>query len=141
MTELVLDLLLVVLILAGAGFALIAAIGIWRLPDSLMRMHASSKAGTLGGSLLLFAVAIGVGELDVVARALAGVGFLLFTTPIASHLIARATYLLGVPRWKGQVRDDLEGRYDLAARVCRAPARTAESAAPSPVKADGSTAG
>ncbi len=122
MIDALIDLVLIVLILAGAGFALVAAIGIWRLPDSLMRMHASSKAGTLGGGLLLFAVALGIGELDVVARALAGVGFLLFTTPIASHLIGRATYMLGVPRDPRHVRDDLEGRYDLAARICRAPA-------------------
>jgi multicomponent Na+:H+ antiporter subunit G len=122
MIEALVQLVLVVLVLAGSGFALIAAIGIWRLPDSLMRMHASSKSGTLGGSLLFFAVAIGLGEFDPAVRALAGVAFLLFTTPIASHLIARATYLLGVPRDPSQVRDDLEGRYDLTARVCRAPA-------------------
>ncbi|MFQ3622086.1 MAG: monovalent cation/H(+) antiporter subunit G, partial [Acetobacteraceae bacterium] len=134
MIDVLTDLVLIVLILGGAGFALVAAIGIWRLPDSLMRMHASSKAGTLGGSLLLFAVALGIGELDVVARALAGVAFLLFTTPIASHLIGRATYLLGVPRDPSQVRDDLEGRYDLAARVCRAPSppSSAASAGESP---------
>jgi multicomponent Na+:H+ antiporter subunit G len=121
MIEALIQLVLVVLVLAGSGFALVAAIGIWRLPDSLMRMHASSKAGTLGGSLLFLAVALGLGEFGAAVRALAGVAFLLFTTPIASHLIARATYLLGVPRYHGQVRDDLEGRYDLAARVCRAP--------------------
>jgi multicomponent Na+:H+ antiporter subunit G len=122
MIEPLLQLVLVILVLAGSGFALIAAIGIWRLPDSLMRMHASSKSGTLGGSLLFFAVAIGLGEFDAVVRALAGVAFLLFTTPIASHLIARATYLLGVPRDPSQLRDDLEGRYDLSARICQAPA-------------------
>ena len=115
------QIVLAALVLGGCSFALIAAIGVWRLPDSLMRMHASSKAGTLGGSLLFFAVAIGLGEFDTVVRALAGVAFLLFTTPVASHLIARATYLLGVPRDPSQVRDDLEGRYDLGARVCRAP--------------------
>ena len=122
MIEPLVQFVLVVLVLAGSGFALIAAIGIWRLPDSLMRMHASSKSGTFGGSLLFFAVAIGLGEFDAVVRALAGVAFLLFTTPIASHLIARATYLLGVPRDPSQVRDDLEGRYDLDARTCQAPA-------------------
>ncbi|WP_211211393.1 monovalent cation/H(+) antiporter subunit G [Elioraea tepidiphila] len=127
------QLVLIVLVLAGSGFALIAAIGIWRLPDALMRMHASSKSGTLGGGLLFFAVAIGVGEFDVVVRALAGVAFLLFTTPIASHLIARATYLLGVPRDPSQVRDDLEGRYDLNARVCQAPADVVAGAS-SPVR-------
>ncbi|MFN7000018.1 MAG: monovalent cation/H(+) antiporter subunit G, partial [Elioraea tepidiphila] len=48
MIEVVTQLVLIVLVLAGSGFALIAAIGIWRLPDALMRMHASSKSGTLG---------------------------------------------------------------------------------------------
>lgn len=133
MIEAVIQLVLIVLVLAGSGFALIAAIGIWRLPDALMRMHASSKSGTLGGSLLFFAVAIGVGEFGTVVRALAGVAFLLFTTPIASHLIARATYLLGVPRDPSQVRDDLEGRYDLNARVCQAPADVIAGAS-SPVR-------
>jgi multicomponent Na+:H+ antiporter subunit G len=98
-----------------------------------MRMHASSKSGTLGGSLLFFAVAIGLGEFDAVVRALAGVAFLLFTTPIASHLIARATYLLGVPRDPSQLRDDLEGRYDLSARICQAPADVVAGAS-SPVR-------
>jgi multicomponent Na+:H+ antiporter subunit G len=133
MIEPLLQLVLVILVLAGSGFALIAAIGIWRLPDSLMRMHASSKSGTLGGSLLFFSVAIGLGEFDAVVRALAGVAFLLFTTPIASHLIARATYLLGVPRDPSQLRDDLEGRYDLSARICQAPADVVAGAS-SPVR-------
>lgn len=122
MIEVAIDLVLVGLVLAGAGFALAAAIGVWRLPDALMRMHASSKAGTLGGGLLFLAVAIGLGAFDTAVRALAGIAFLLFTTPVASHLIGRATYLLGVPRDPRQERDDLEGRYDLAARVCRPPA-------------------
>jgi multicomponent Na+:H+ antiporter subunit G len=140
MIEPLAQLILAVLVLAGSGFALIAAIGIWRLPDSLMRMHASSKAGTLGGSLLFFAVAIGLGEFDAVVRALAGVAFLLFTTPIASHLIARATYLLGVPRDPSQVRDDLEGRYDLTARVCRAPADVIAGASNNPARGPDSPA-
>lgn len=130
MSEALIDLVLVVLVLSGAGFALVAAIGIWRLPDALMRMHASSKAGTLGGSLLFLAVALGLGEFGTAVRALAGMAFLLFTTPIASHLIARATYLLGVPRHPSQIRDDLEGRYDLAARVCRPPAGATEASSP-----------
>ena len=121
MIEAAIDLVLVVLVLAGSGFALVAAIGVWRLPDALMRMHASSKAGTLGGGMLFLAVAIGLGAFDTAVRALAGVAFLLFTTPIASHLIGRATYLLGVPRDPRQERDDLEGRYDLVARTCQAP--------------------
>ena len=84
-------------------------------------LAAKLQAGTLGGGMLFLAVAIGLGAFDTAVRALAGVAFLLFTTPIASHLIGRATYLLGVPRDPRQERDDLEGRYDLIARTCQAP--------------------
>jgi multicomponent Na+:H+ antiporter subunit G len=113
--------IVILLVLGGAGFALVAAIGIWRLPDAMMRMHASSKAGTLGGSMLFLAVALGLGDTSAAVRAVAGIAFLLLTAPVASHLIGRATYLLGVPRHPLQTRDDLAGRYDLDARICRPP--------------------
>lgn len=117
------DLIVILLLLAGSGFALVAAIGVWRLPDAMMRMHASSKAGTLGGSLLFVAVAFGLGDFATAVRAVAGIAFLLLTAPVASHLIGRSTYLLGVPLHPLQTRDDLAGRYDLGARICRPPER------------------
>jgi multicomponent Na+:H+ antiporter subunit G len=115
------DLIVILLLLGGSGFALVAAIGVWRLPDAMMRMHASSKAGTLGGGMLFIAVAFGLGDFSAAVRAVAGIAFLLLTAPVASHLIGRATYLLGVPRHPSQARDDLAGRYDLSSRVCRPP--------------------
>jgi multicomponent Na+:H+ antiporter subunit G len=41
------------LLLLGALFSLIAAIGVLRLPDLYTRMHAASKAGAVGGGLIL----------------------------------------------------------------------------------------
>ena len=76
MIEAAIDLVLIVLVLAGSGFALIAAIGIWRLPDSLMRMHASSKAGTAGAACMFAAVAVHFGTLGEVTRSLLVVVFL-----------------------------------------------------------------
>lgn len=78
------------LVLAGAGFTLIAAIGILRYPDLLMRMHASTKAGTLGSILVLVAMALVLAEGPVVAKTIATVLFLLLTAPIAAHMIGRA---------------------------------------------------
>jgi multicomponent Na+:H+ antiporter subunit G len=78
------------LILAGGAFALIAAIGIVRLPDLLTRMHASTKAGTLGSILVLVALASVIGTGPVIAKAIATVLFLLLTAPIAAHMIGRA---------------------------------------------------
>ena len=46
------------LILVGSVFALTAAIGLLRLPDLYTRMHAASKAGTLGSCVMLIALAV-----------------------------------------------------------------------------------
>ena len=69
-----LALLCAFLLVAGSAFALTAAIGINRFPDLFTRMHAASKAGTVGSSLL---------------RLAAG-AFLILTAPVAAHLLARA---------------------------------------------------
>jgi hypothetical protein len=47
-------------LLPGAIFTLLAAIGVLRLPDLYMRMHAASKAGAVGGGLILLAVGAGL---------------------------------------------------------------------------------
>jgi multicomponent Na+:H+ antiporter subunit G len=83
------------LLVIGAGFALIAAIGLLRLPDVYMRMHAASKAGTLGSGLMLLALALFSLELAVVTRAIAGVIFFLLTAPVSAHLLAKAAYAVG----------------------------------------------
>ena len=51
------DLIALAFAAAGTGLILVASLGIVRMPDLLTRMHASSKAGTLGASLILVAVA------------------------------------------------------------------------------------
>lgn len=80
------------LLLAGSLFVLLAAVGVLRLPDLYTRMHAASKAGAVGGGLILLAVAVLSLELAVALRAIIGVGFLLLTTPLSAHLLARASY-------------------------------------------------
>ncbi|MEX0684585.1 MAG: monovalent cation/H(+) antiporter subunit G [Balneolales bacterium] len=97
-----------ILLLFGAGFMLIASIGVVRLPDLLMRMHASTKAGALGAGLIMLAVALIFGELAVSTRALTIIIFLLLTAPVAAHIIARAAYYVGIDLWKGTIIDELE---------------------------------
>jgi multicomponent Na+:H+ antiporter subunit G len=84
------------LLLAGALFAVVAAIGLVRLPDLFTRMHAASKAGPVGAGLMLLALALHARDLGIASRALAGIVFLLLTTPISAHLLARAAYFSGV---------------------------------------------
>jgi multicomponent Na+:H+ antiporter subunit G len=112
---------ILVLIATGVAFSLIAAVGLIRLPDLLMRMHAATKAGTLGAGLLLIAAAVGIGDIGVVLRAAAAIVFLLLTAPVAAHLIARAAYRTGQVRlWRGTLSDELA-----EATPSRAPGREA----------------
>lgn len=80
------------LLLAGALFCLLASVGVLRLPDLFTRMHAASKAGAVGGGLILLAVAVLSFDIAIAARAIIGVAFILLTTPLSAHLLARASY-------------------------------------------------
>lgn len=95
-----------VLFLAGATLALLAAVGVLRMPDLFTRMQASTKAATLGLGCLLAGLALCLPELSVVIRAATIAGFVMLTTPVAAHVIARAAFLTGVPLWKGSVVDE-----------------------------------
>jgi len=85
------EVLAAILILIGSLFSLIAAIGVIRLPDVLTRMHASTKAGTLGATLILIAAAIMFGDTSSTAKVIVAILFLLLTAPIAAHMIGRAS--------------------------------------------------
>jgi len=102
-----------VLIITGAVFMLISALGVVRMPDLYLRMSASTKSATLGVASILLATAIYFGELGIVTRAIATVVFLLLTAPVAAHMMGRAAYFNGVPLWKGTRYDELKGRYDI----------------------------
>jgi len=84
-----------ILLLMGALFSLVASIGVIRLPDLLTRMHASTKAGTLGATLTLVATAVTFGDTSTVAKSLTAIVFLLLTAPIAAHMIGRASLRKG----------------------------------------------
>ena len=100
-----------ILVLGGVFFLFIAAIGVARLPDLYNRMHATSKAGTLGVGLILLAVAVFYQELSVAARALSALAFIILTAPVAAHALGRAAYLAGVKPCEETYIDELAGHY------------------------------
>lgn len=110
------DLLAGIIILIGAVFSLVAGIGLYRLPDIFVRMHAATKAGTLGAGLVLLAIAVDSQDLGVITRALAGLGFLLLTAPVAAHLLGRAAYLSRAELWSETSIDELKDKYDADGR-------------------------
>ena len=85
----------------------VAALGVLRMPDLYTRMHAATKAGTLGAGLLLVGAAFVLGDPWVTVRAVLTVAFLALTVPVASHLVARAAYRTGrAPLWSATVLDE-----------------------------------
>ena len=112
-----LDLIVAACLLAGGFFLFVAGLGILRLPDVLIRMHASTKAGTLGVGLVFGAAALYFRNTAETAIAVLTIVFLLVTAPVAAHAIARAAYRMNVPlsdrthidEWKGKYGGDGEG--------------------------------
>jgi len=80
----------------GIGILLLnlAAIGVFRLPDAFQRMHASTKAGTFGASLVVVGATLIEGNISLVTAAIT-IFFLLITIPIAAQLLGRAAYVSG----------------------------------------------
>lgn len=97
-----------VLILLGGFFCFVAGLGVLRLPDVLIRMHASTKAGTLGSGLILAAAAVYFADTATITRAVVTILFLLITAPVAAHMIGRAAFRSGVPLWKTRIEEKAE---------------------------------
>ena len=106
-----LDLLVAACLLAGGFFLFVAGLGILRQPDVLIRMHASTKAGTLGVGLVFAAAALYFRNTAEVAIAVLTVVFLLVTAPVAAHAIARAAYRTNVPLSDRTHVDEWQGKY------------------------------
>lgn len=118
------EILVSVFLLIGCGFMFIAALGLVRMPDLPMRLHATTKAGALGAGLMVIAVGLYFfGDVGVAARSAAIIIFIVLTAPIAAHLIGRAGYFVGVPMWSETVKDELKGQYDTHEQVLLSPAK------------------
>jgi multicomponent Na+:H+ antiporter subunit G len=84
-----------IVMLAGGLMALTASIGVLRLPDLYTRMHAASKTGAVATGLMFLSIAIIALDGAVILRAIIGFVFVLLTTPVSAHLLARSAFLSG----------------------------------------------
>lgn len=78
------------LLLAGGFFALVAGVGVWRLPDLLSRMHASTKAAGAALALILAAFILRVPTWEVGLKAIVALGLAFLTLPVAAHMLGRS---------------------------------------------------
>lgn len=98
-----------VLAVLGALLVLLAGVGVVRFPDLYARMHAATKASTLGIGLVGIAATVGVEGGTV--KPLVVLAFIFLTAPSGAHLVGRAAY-----RAEG-IEVDLASRDDLVELV------------------------
>lgn len=105
------EILAAFLLFTGACFNLLAAIGIIRMPDLFTRLHAATKASTLGVGCIMAGVAIHFWSLETTTRAVTTTVFLLLTAPVGAHLLARAAYWMGIEFWEGTHTDEFRSHW------------------------------
>jgi len=84
------DLLSWACIIAGLFFVLVGTLGVLRMPDVYCRLHAAGMTDTMGAGFLFVGMSIQAGWSLLAVRLLLVYGFLLFTSPIGTHALARA---------------------------------------------------
>lgn len=89
-----LEIITSVLLLIGAFFILVGSIGLVRLPEFFMRLHAPTKASTLGvGGILLASMAFALNE-GVLIHELIITLFVFVTAPVSAHVLSQAALRL-----------------------------------------------
>ena len=106
------EIITAIALLTGASLILVGAIGAVRMPDLLLRMHATTKAGALGAGLIAMASGVFFGDGEITVRALAILAFVVLTAPVAAHMIGRAGYFTGAPMWHSTLKDELRQNLD-----------------------------
>lgn len=93
------------LLVLGGFFCFAAGVGVVRFKDTYARMHASTKAGTLGLCLVCVAVMIEAETWGNVVEAAFVFLFMIATAPVGAHLIARAAFRARSPEAPGTAHD------------------------------------
>lgn len=85
-------------ILIGTFFVLSSSIGMIRFPDIYTRLHAATKASTLGVMSLIVGafIYLYVAEEIVSGKLILALFFIILTNPVAGHMLSRAAHSAGV---------------------------------------------
>jgi multicomponent Na+:H+ antiporter subunit G len=104
------EILVAACLLLGTFLIVVTGLGLLRLPDVFCRMHAAGKAGTLGVVTIILGTVIAFAgtEHDVTVRGLLAIVFQFLTSPAATHLLARASYVCDYPLSDRTAVDELK---------------------------------
>ena len=89
----------------GVAFDVFGCIGLLRLPDVYNRLQAGTKCVTFGTCGILFGIFIIQGFSSLGVKALLGIPFVLLTSPVGAHALARGAHIFGVKLWGKSVID------------------------------------
>jgi len=107
------DIIGIVFVAVGLAFDFFGCLGLVRLPDVYNRLQAATKSVTLGTCSILFGTFLVVGVSAAGFKALLCIVFILLTSPVAAHAVARGAHRAGVRLWDKSVvdmyREDKEG--------------------------------
>lgn len=96
----------IVFISVGLFFDFVGCLGLVRLPDVYNRLQAATKCITLGTCSILFGTFLIHGLTASGMKALLCAAFLILTSPVSAHALARAAYKSGVKLWEKSVIDE-----------------------------------
>lgn len=102
------DALIIIFSTLGALFILIAALGVYRMPDFYTRLSVTVKAATIGVGCILGSAAFHFSDFAITTKVFAVIFFLLITSPVGAFLIARVAYITGVKLWDKSIYDELK---------------------------------
>ncbi|SCD14420.1 phaG [Acinetobacter baumannii] len=107
--QITMEIIVSIFLVFGAFFMLVGSIGIVRLPDLFMRLHAPTKSSTLGlgsfliASMIFFAFQGRFGFAELLITLLAFI-----TAPVSANLIAQAALHLRLRSLSGEVPEAIE---------------------------------
>lgn len=106
----ILDVMSWIFLLTGGAFCVIGAIGLVRMPDFFTRMHGASVTDTAGAGLILLGLLIQAG-FTLTGAKLIVIGLLIFfTSPTATHALAKAALARGLKPLLGKPRKEKPSR-------------------------------
>lgn len=101
------DLGAAILLLSSTSFVLLAAIGLWRFDDVFSRIHAATKAITMGVLLAIVAAAFRMENPADLLKLLLAAILQLISAPVSGHMLGRAAYRAGTELTSHTVVDQL----------------------------------
>ncbi|HCA5018541.1 TPA: Na+/H+ antiporter subunit G [Acinetobacter baumannii] len=107
--QITMEIIVSIFLVFGAFFMLVGSIGMARLPDLFMRLHAPTKSSTLGlgsfliASMIFFAFQGRFGFAELLITLLAFI-----TAPVSANLIAQAALHLRLRSLSGEVPEAIE---------------------------------